>query len=223
MFATIEGRTGSATVNVRQLPVTTVTVAPAVNSVAVGANVQLTATVRSGTTVLTDRVVGWSSSNDAVAVVSSTGRVTALKAGSATITATSEGVSGTAFVGIGVASVVVTPSPTSVVIGQTRQLTATARDAANAAIAGIPFTWASSATATATVDASGLVTGRATGSANVSATFGTVSGASVVSVTPAPVATVDVTPATATLTATQSTVQLTATLKDAAGNVLTGR
>jgi len=42
-------------------------------------------------------------------------------------------------------------------------------------------------------------------------------------VLPAPVATVEVTPATATLTAAQPTVQLTATLKDAAGNVLTGR
>ena len=223
VFATVEGRTGSATINVRQVPVTSVTVAPAVSALAIGASVQLAATVKSGTTILTDRVVGWSSSNDAVAVVSSTGRVTALKAGAATITATSEGVAGTAFVGVGVASIVVTPTPTNVIVGQTRQLTAVARDAANATISGIPFTWASSAPAAATVDANGLVTGRAIGSANVSATFGTVSGSSAVSVIPAPVATVVVSPATATVSASQPTVQLTATLKDAAGNVLTGR
>jgi uncharacterized protein YjdB len=223
LFATVEGRTGSATVNVRQVAVTSVTVAPATSAIAVGANVQLTATIRSGTTVLTDRVVGWTSSNDAVAVVSSTGRVTALKAGTATITATSEGVSGTAFVGIGVATIAVAPSPTSVTAGQTRQLTATARDAANNPIAGIPFTWASSAPATATVDATGLVSGRAVGSATISATFGTASGSASVTVTAAPVATVEVTPGTATLTSAQNSVQLTATLKDAAGNVLTGR
>ena len=223
VFATIEGRTGSATVNVRQIPVTSVTVTPAVSPVAVGANVQLTATVRSGTTVLTDRVVGWSSSNDAVAVVSSTGRVTALKAGSATITATSEGVSGTAFVGVGVATIIIAPNPASVVVGQTRQLSATARDAAGNTIPGIPFTWASVTPATATVDATGLVTGRAVGNVSITASFGGVTVPATVTVTAPPVATVDVTPPTVTMTSSQNTVQLTATVKDAGGTVLTGR
>jgi uncharacterized protein YjdB len=199
-----------------------VTVAPASSNIGVGASVQLTATVRSGTVVLTDRAVGWSSSNETIAVVSSTGRVTGLKAGAVTITATSEGVSGTAFVAVGIASVVVTPNPTSVGVGQTKQLTAVARDASNATVAGVPFQWTSAATATATVDATGLVTGRATGTAAISAAVGTVSGASNVTVTAVPVATVTVTPPTPNVTAGQ-TVQLTATLKDAAGNVLTGR
>ena len=223
IFATVEGRTGSATINVRQIPVTSVTVAPSVSSVAVGANVQLTATVRSGATILTDRIVGWSSSNDAVAVVSSTGRVTALKAGSATITATSEGISGTAFVAVGVSSIAVTPNPTSVGVGQTRQLTATARDASNATIPGVPFTWSSNVPATATVDANGLVTGRAAGTVAISAAFGAASGASVVTVSAAAVATVEVTPASTTMTTGTSSVTLTATLRDASGNVLTGR
>jgi uncharacterized protein YjdB len=223
VFATIEGRTGSATINVRQIPITSVTVTPAVSSVAVGASVQLTATVRSGTTVLTDRIVGWSSSNDAIAVVSSTGRVTALKAGSVTITATSEGVSGTALIGIGIASIVVTPNPTGVVVGQTRQLTATARDGSNSAIAGVPFTWASAATARATVNASGLVTGVSAGPVSISATFAAISGSATVTVTAPPVASVTVTPSPATLAAGQNSIQLTATLKDAAGNTLTGR
>jgi uncharacterized protein YjdB len=222
IFATVEGRTASAAVNVRQIAVTSVTVAPPSSNIGVGASVQLTATVRSGTTVLTDRAVGWTSSNETIAVVSSTGRVTALKAGVVTITATSEGVSGTAFVAVGIASVVVTPNPTSVVAGQTRQLTAVARDASNAAVAGVTFQWASTATAIATVDATGLVTGRAAGTANVTASVGTVSGSSAVTVTAAPVATVTVAPPAPNVIAGQ-TVQLTATLKDAAGNVLTGR
>jgi uncharacterized protein YjdB len=222
VFASIEGKTGSATINVRQLAVTSVTVAPTPNNIAVSAQVQLTATVRAGTTVLTDRVVGWSSSNEAVAVVSSTGRVTGLKAGAVTITATSEGVSGTAFVAVGIASVVVTPNPTSVTVGQTRQLTAVARDASNATVAGVPFQWTSASTAIATVDANGLVTGRGAGVVNVSASVGSVSGASAVTVTPPPVETVTVTPAAPIVIAGQS-VQLTATLKDINGNVLTGR
>jgi uncharacterized protein YjdB len=172
--------------------------------------------------VLTDRVVGWSSTNETIAVVSSTGRVTGLKAGVVTITATSEGVSGTAFVAVGISSVVVTPTTTSVVAGQTRQLTAVARDAANATVSGVTFVWSSAATGTATVDANGLVTGRAAGTVSVSAAVGTVSGSSTVTVTAAPVSTIEVTPPAPNVTAGQ-TVQLTATLKDAAGNVLTGR
>jgi uncharacterized protein YjdB len=222
IFATSGGKTGSASVNVRQLPVTTVTVAPTSNTIAVGGNVQLAATVLSGTTVLTDRVVGWSSSNDAVAVVSSTGRVTGLKAGTVTITATSEGVSGTASVAVGIASIAVTPNPTSVVAGQTRQLTAVARDASNATISGVSFTWSSAATQTATVDQNGLVTGVGAGTVAIRAAVGAVSGSSNVTVTLPPVATVTVTPSAPTVAA-GNTVQLTATLKDSQGNVLTGR
>lgn len=222
IFANIEGKSGSALVNVRQIAVTSVTVAPASNAIAVGAAVQLTATVRSGSTVLTDRVVGWSSTNETIAVVSSTGRVTGLKAGMVTITATSEGVSGTASVLVGISSVVVTPSPTTVVAGQTRQLTAVARDAANATVAGVTFVWSSGNTTTATVDANGLVTGRVAGTVNISAAVGSVTGSSAVTVTVPPVNTVDVTPVAPNVTGGQSQ-QFAATVKDAAGNVLTGR
>ena len=222
VFATIEGRTGAATINVRQVAVTSVAVAPASSNIAVGAAVQLAATVRSGTTVLTDRGVGWSSSNDAVAVVSSTGRVTGLKAGVVTITATSDGVVGTAIVSVGIASVVVTPSPTTVGVGQTRQLTASARDAANGAVAGVSFQWSSPATQTATVDASGLVTGRAAGTVSIAASVGSVSGSAAVTVAPPPVDAVTVAPPAPNVKAGQS-VQLTATLKDANNNVLTDR
>ena len=221
IFATIEGKIGSATVTVRQLAVTSVTVAPASSIVAVGGSVQLSATVRSGTTIL-DRVVGWTSSNDAVAVVSSSGRVTGLKAGTVTITATSEGVTGTAFVAVGISSIVVTPSPTSVNVAWTKQLTAVARDASNNIVAGVVFQWSSANAQIASVDGSGLVTGVAPGTVSISAAVGTVTGSSSVTVNLAPVATVTVTPPTSTIAIGQ-TVQLTATLKDAQGNLLTGR
>jgi uncharacterized protein YjdB len=221
IFATIEGKIGSATVTVRQLAVTSVTVAPATSNIAVGGSVQLSATVRSGTTIL-DRVVGWTSSNDAVAVVSSGGRVTGLKAGTVTITATSEGVTGTAFVAVGISSVVVTPNPTSVNVAWTKQLTAVARDASNNTVAGVAFQWSSASPQTATVDGAGLVTGVAPGTVSIAASVGTATGSSSVTVTLAPVSTVTVTPPTSTVAVNQ-TVQLAATLKDAQGNVLTGR
>jgi uncharacterized protein YjdB len=174
--------------------------------------------------VLTDRIVGWTSSNTTIATVSNTGRVTGVKAGVVTITATSEGVSGNAFVAVGISSIVVTPNPTTVGVGETRQLTATARDASNATVTGVPLEWTSSATNRATVSASGLVTGVSTGggSVTISARVGSVSGSSAVTVTAPPVATVTVTPSAPTVNAGQ-TVQLTATLRDAQGNVLTGR
>jgi len=75
---------------------TVVTVTPAMANVMVGQQIQLGATTADAMgNVLTGRVVTWASSNTAVATVSSTGLVMALALGQATITATSEGQSGT--------------------------------------------------------------------------------------------------------------------------------
>jgi len=82
-------------------PVAQVTVTPATWSLTTGATKQFTATLKDvNGTVLTGRVVTWSSSNPAVATVSGSGLVTALIAGAATITATSEGQSGSAAVSV---------------------------------------------------------------------------------------------------------------------------
>lgn len=100
--ATAGGKTGSAAVTVTSatLPaVASVTVSPATASLIIGATAQLTATTKdaSGTT-LTGRTVTWSSSDPTVATVSPTGLVSGIKAGTATITATSETKVGTAAV-----------------------------------------------------------------------------------------------------------------------------
>src|SRR5207247_1511454 len=89
-------------------------------------------------------------------------------------------------------------------------------------LSGRTVSWASSNTAVATVTASGLVTGKAAGTATITATSEGKSGASAITVTPVPVASVTVTPASASIQ-TGQTVQLTATPKDANGNPLTGR
>src|SRR5438034_141052 len=82
-------------------PVASVTVAPAMATVEAGQTVQLTATIRDAhQDVLTGREVIWASGDPAVATVSATGLVTGVVAGRATITATSEGQSGTAAIAV---------------------------------------------------------------------------------------------------------------------------
>lgn len=105
--ATIDGVSGSAQVSVSLVPVATVSVAPPSSTIAAGATVQLAATLRDDQgNILTGRTVTWSSANDAVAPVSSTGLVTGQRAGGpVTITATSEGRSATAQVTVTVGAV----------------------------------------------------------------------------------------------------------------------
>src|SRR2546425_6459783 len=83
------------------VPVASVTVAPA--TVLVGVTVQLTATTKDAAgNLLTGRTVTWATSKPGVATVNSTGLATGVAAGQATITATSEGQSGTAAITVAV-------------------------------------------------------------------------------------------------------------------------
>jgi len=212
------------------VPVAAVTVSPTAASVPVGQTVQLTATPRDANgNALSGRTITWSSSNTTIATVSTSGLVTGKVAGSATITATSEGQSGTAAITVPappppvpVASVAVTPATASVNEGKTVQLTATPKDANGGTLSGRTVTWTSSNTTVATVSASGLVTGKVAGSATITATSEGQSGTSAVTVVHVPVASVSVAPATASVVA-GGTVQLTATPKDASGGTLSGR
>ena len=99
-------------------PVASVTVTSAQSSVVVGASVQMSVTTldASGNT-LTGRTVAWSTSDAAVASVNPSGSVTGESIGEATITATSEGHTGSATITVltSVASVVVIPDPAVVI------------------------------------------------------------------------------------------------------------
>lgn len=96
---TTEGRSASASVTVVPPPVASVEVSPAVSDIEVSGTVQLTAKLRdSRGRELAGRVVAWASDNTAVALVDGAGLVTGKGEGAATVTATSEGVSGSAAV-----------------------------------------------------------------------------------------------------------------------------
>jgi uncharacterized protein YjdB len=233
VIAETESHADTANIDVRQ-DVASVTVTPPASSIGIGAQQALTATLRDPNAhPISGRAVTWTSSAPGVATVNA-GVVTGVSAGSTTITATSEGISGTATVNVEaappppppppppVATVEVNPSSASVVAGQTRQLSVTLRDAGGNVLTGRIVTWATNASGVATVSGTGLVTAQNPGSATITATSEGVSGTSAITVTPAPVASVTVTPASPTIEV-PNTRQLTATLRDAAGNQLTGR
>src|SRR2546426_3126 len=222
-------RSDTARIAVRcPVAVASVAVSPASAALQVGQTVQLAATPQDTSgNPLAGRAIGWSSSNPAVAPVNASGLVTGGAAGAATITATSEGKSGGSAitvnpVAVPVASVAVTPASATLQAGQTMQLAATPKDANGNPLSGRAVGWSSSNTAVATVNAGGLVTSVAAGSAMITATSEGQSGTAAITVTAVPVASVAVTPAAASLQ-TGGTVQLTAIPKDANGNPLTGR
>src|SRR5207253_4712818 len=97
--ATSEGQSGTASVTVASVPVAAVAVTPPTVTIPQGQTVQLTATPQDASgNALGGRVITWASGNTAVATVSGSGLVRAVAPGAATITATSEGQSGTASV-----------------------------------------------------------------------------------------------------------------------------
>ncbi|MFN2325196.1 MAG: beta strand repeat-containing protein [Gemmatimonadales bacterium] len=105
--AVVEGITGRIEMDVRQVPVATVQVLASVTTLEAGQTTQLQAvTLDSTGGMLLGRATVWSSSNPAAATVSPQGLVTAVGAGSAILTATSEGRSGSV-------TFTVTPRPAS--------------------------------------------------------------------------------------------------------------
>ena len=214
--------------------VTTVTVTPASPSIAVGTNATLQATVTDAQgNVMSGQPINWSSDNTTAATVNANGVVTGIAAGAATITATCAGKSGTATVTVTstpppppvVTTVTVAPSTASIVAGAATPLIATVRDAQGNVMAGQTIVWSTSNGAAATVNANGVVTGVAAGSATITATCSGKTGSSAVTVTAPPppvVTTVTVAPSSASILV-GATTPLTATVRDASGNVMTGQ
>ncbi|MGE0556611.1 MAG: Ig domain-containing protein, partial [Gemmatimonadales bacterium] len=152
--------------------VASVAVTPAAPQLAPGESVQLAAQPRdaSGNPV-TGRTVTWSSNNTSAATVSSAGLVSALTAGTATITATADNRSGTATVSVLVPIATLTLTPTSVTLvpSQTSTLAATALSAAGDTLTGRTIAWSTSNPSAATVSAAGVVTAVGAGSTTITA------------------------------------------------------
>ena len=224
--ASANGKSGIAAITVQKTPVAAVVVRPNHIDAAPGGHTPLTAIAYdAANNILSDRAVVWTSSNDGVATVNSSGMVTAVAPGNATITGTAEGKSDAATVTVAqgaVATVAVAPSPLTITVGQTSQLVATALDTNNNTVTGRPVTWTSDNTAIATVSSSGLLTAVAPGTATISATVDGKTGTAAITVSSVPVASVVLQPPGANM-AKGSSIQFSAVVKDANGTVVTGR
>lgn len=228
--ASANGVSGIAAISVMPRPVASVTVSPPTVTLKVGGTQRLAALLFDADgNPLTGRVVTWSSSDPTVATVDNTGLVTAVAVGPATVTATSEGKSGSAAVSVGaqVASkITVAPTTVSITVGQTSQLTATVLDASGATIAGAPVAWTIDKPSVASLSSSGLgtdtVTGISVGTATITATSGAAHTTIPVTVSPSPASAVIISPGSATLFVTQQ-LQLSATVTDSHGNPLSGQ
>ena len=204
---------------------TTVTVTPATAELAaLGATVQLTVEVRDQNgQVMAGATVNWASSATAVAAVDVNGLVTAAGNGSATITAAAGAASGSATLTVAqvVSAVTVSPPADTLVVGDTLRFSAEAADANGHPVEGTELQWASSDTAVAVVDDSGLARGVSAGDGEITATAsGVAGGAALTVVAPVPAA-VEVTPDTVELTALGATWQLAAEVRDQIGRVMT--
>ena len=134
-------------------------------SVEKGKTVTLKATAYPST--LKDKTVTWTSSNTAVATVSSSGKVKGVKTGTATITCTSNatGLSTTCEVTVG--SVKLDQTEVAVKKGETVTLNATVYPST---LEDKTVTWTSSNTAVATVSSNGKVKGVKTGTVTITCT-----------------------------------------------------
>ncbi len=187
--ATLNGISGTAAVTV-PVPAPTlvsVSVSAAAASVAVGSTDQFTATASysDGSTQDVTTTAAWSSSPTAVATINNAGLATAVSAGSTTIAASFNGLSGNTTLAVtGITSIAVTPASPSFASGATQQFTATATysDKTTADITSTA-TWKSSNTSAATISSSGLATGVSAGSPTISATLEGKTGSTIATVT----------------------------------------
>lgn len=157
-------------------PVASITVAPALDTAAsIDEVLTFTATARdSSGNAVSGVTFTWSSSDEAVAAVSSSGQATARSEGTARIVASASGAADTATLVVDQRPAVVLVSPDSVRLeapGDTARFSAVVQDAlGNPVPDAPPAEWSVSDTAVAVVDSAGLVTARRTGRVAVSAT-----------------------------------------------------
>ncbi len=166
--------------------VATVEVSPSSATLAPGGTTQLQATARNAKgDAVSGRAIAWTSSAPDKATVNSSGLVTAVAPGTASITATSEGKAGSAQITIirTAASVAVSSPASTLVPSQVVQLTAVVKDATGQEFTNPSLVWKSANPTVATVNSStGEVTAIAVGSTSISAEMDGKSGSVILSV-----------------------------------------
>jgi uncharacterized protein YjdB len=152
-------------------------ITPTTASILAGQTTQFTLKYYNNLGVLAATPAGvvWSSSNMAIATVSQTGLATAVAIGQANIKAMYNTISATAAVTVVVnnnvlSTVTITPSMTQeILLNGAVNLSAVGTNLAGGVITGLAFSWMSDAATSVQVNSSGMATGMAYGSANITA------------------------------------------------------
>ncbi len=230
--ADADGVIGNSSVTVTNIPIGSCTLSPASQKVTVTQQAQPTIALRdtaNNSLPTAGRALNWVSDNEVVATVSSTGVITARKAGTAKITASSVEYPNiscqTNFEAVDprIVSATISPRNGSLRIGIPRQLSVALADSVGGAIGtGRVITWSSSTPAVATVSATGLVTGLSLGTARIVVNAEGVKDSVSFLVTKVPVATVRLSPLSSSVVQ-GGTVQLFPTVEDSTGVTVTDR
>ena len=208
--------TGSTSLSVTPPTLVSISVTPSASSIALGTTLQFTATgtFTDGSTQDLTSSVAWSSSAPDDVTLSTSGLATGTGIGTATIAATLNEVSNSTTVTVGQAallSIAITPSAPSFALGtmQTLKATGTYTDGSTQDLT-TTVSWSTVDSTVATVSPGGVASSVAVGNTNVSAINGSVQGTAVLTVTPAELVSIAVTPAIPSI-ASGTTLQLTAT------------
>lgn len=186
-------------------PIATIVITPGSAAIQTGSSQQFAAVAKDAQAIqLSGVAFTWTSSNPAVATISGTGLVTSLSAGSAVITASSNGVvsnqsflqvtsvpqtavpgavssgqvssgdAASSSVETGLGAIEVSPSSASIAEGSGQQFAAVAKDVHGTQLSGVNLIWLSSNPDIASIDSSGMATALSSGSTEVLAMSGPV-------------------------------------------------
>ena len=190
---TITATSGKVSATFQLTVLAVITVSAQVNEVFPSLTLPLTATSPDGfgNSINITNLVTWTSSDTTIATVSSSssssGVVTGVKVGHATITAASGTITGTFQVTVvdPQTFLIISPAPQQIVLGKRQPATVSSFSGGDVTSTA---TWSSSDPSIATVESgggrSGLVTARASGSATLTATLGSLQGTASVTVAP---------------------------------------
>ncbi|EGM78318.1 Ig-like domain-containing protein [Rheinheimera sp. A13L] len=214
--ASFAGKSANTQLTVTSAVLTSISISPLDASVADGLTTQFIATgvYSDGTTENISSVVNWLSSDTSIAVMNpsqtaSSGLATAVAPGNTEISATLGALSASTRLTVTDAilmSIQLTPVNANLFVGVSRQFSATGvySDGTSQDISAL-VSWDSSAQATATIDSTsganhGLASGLAAGATQISATLGTVSAETTLTVNAATLSSIVVTPLISTVT-----------------------
>ena len=222
--ATLGALSDQSTLTIVAAHLSSISVTPSVVSIAVGTTQQFTATgsFDDGSTQLLQNVT-WSSSSNS-ATVNSSGLAIGVSTGTATITATSGSVSGTASLtvtGASLVSIAVAPANSTMAPDTTKQFTATGTfsDSSTQDVSAV-VVWTSSSPAHATITSQGLATGLTAGATTITATYGSISGSTGLTVSNVSLVSITVSPANPRINA-GTLIKFTATGTFSDGSVAT--